>query len=171
MPTTQQKTASKGNIKRAQAKWKSMSKRQHSLAQPEGRSRKRPGAGGGKFYQIEVRPKNEFITFKTQDVGEKSGLERIAGKRQSGSWDTVTWLVAKGDAHVNDHDQLVVDDPRAKTALKQIRGPIIRKKGDVFSARARKNIPEDTKPTPAQHRAQMANIKKARSARQKQINR
>jgi hypothetical protein len=95
--------------------------------------RKSPGAGGGKFYRVEIRPKGEFITFRTQDVGKKDGLERIAGKKASGGWDTATWLIEKNKAHVS-HDKLVIDDPKVKTVLKQIRGPIMHKKGDVFTA-------------------------------------
>jgi plasmid stabilization system protein ParE len=167
MATTKQRVAAKANIKKAQRKWRSMSARAHSLVQPEGRGRKRPGAGGGRFYRIEVRPKSEFVTFRTQDVGEKGGLERIAGKRRSGSWDTATWLIEKKAAHVNSKEQLVIDDPRAKTALKQIRGPIVHKKGDVFSAHPRKNVPEKSKPTLAERRARNANIKKAQAARRK----
>ncbi len=166
MATTKQKVAARANIKKAQAKWKSMTPRQHSSAQPEGRARKRPGAGGGKFYRIEIRPKSEFVTFRTQDVGKKGGLERIAGKRPSGSWDTATWLVAKELAHLAG-GRLVIDDPKARTALKQIRGPIFHKKADVFHAHPVKNVPESAKPTPAQRRAQRENIKKAQAARRK----
>ena len=147
-----------------------MSKRQHSLAQPEGRGRKRPGTGGGgKFYRIEVRPKGEFVTFRTQDVGESGHLERVAGKRQSGSWDTATWLVSKEDAH-KEGDTLVIDNPKIKSSLigkKQIRGSIVHQKGDIFSANPRRNVPEREKPTPAQRRAQKRNIKKAQAARHK----
>src|SRR3989344_6584940 len=101
MATKRQQAAAKKNIKKAQAKWKSMTKRQHTLAQPQGRGRKKPGTTGkGKFYRIEVRPKSEFTSFRVQDVGEKGGLERLAGRRSSGSWDTATWLVEKKDAHV-----------------------------------------------------------------------
>lgn len=168
MATRKQTTAAKRNIKKAQAAWKGMTKRQHSLAQPQGRGRKKPGTTGkGKFYRIEVRPKREFVTFRVQDVGKKGGLERLAGRRSSGSWDTVTWLVSKEEAHVGPNGQLVIDSPRAKTALKQIRGPITHVKGDVFAAHPRKNVPESAKPTPAMRRAQKANIKKAQQARRK----
>src|SRR5205814_2266528 len=98
MATSRQKAAAKKNIKKAQERWKSMTHREHALAQPQGHERKRPGeGGGGKFYRIEVRPKSQFVTFRTQDVGERGHLERIAGKRSSGSWETATWLVAKED--------------------------------------------------------------------------
>ncbi len=168
MATQKQKTAAKRNIKKAQAAWKGMTKRQHSIAQPQGRARKKPGTTGkGRFYRIEVRPKGEFVTFRVQDVGKKGGLERLAGRRSSGSWDTVTWLVEKEKAHVSKNGQLMIDDPKAKTALKQIRRPIMHKKGDVFTAHPQKNVPESAKPTPAQRRAQRQNIKKAQRARRK----
>ena len=128
------------------------------------RARKLPGAGGGKFYRIEVRPKGEFTSFRTQDVGKKGHLERLAGRRSSGSWSTVTWLVSKTDAH-KVGNRLVIDSPRVRTALKQIRGPIVHRKGDVFKAKPRRNIPESEKPTAAQRRAQKRNIKKAQRAR------
>ncbi len=86
MTTEKQRAAARKNVRRAQARWKSMTYRQHALAQPQGRGRKRPGTTGkGKFYRIEVRPKSDFVTFRVQDVGEKGGLERLAGKRSSGS--------------------------------------------------------------------------------------
>jgi hypothetical protein len=45
-----------------------------------------PGHGGGAFFHIEVRPRREF-RIRTQDVGKKGGIQRVAGKRSSGSWD------------------------------------------------------------------------------------
>lgn len=144
-----------------------MTHREHALAQPEGRARKKPGLGGaGKFYHIEVRPKSEFVTFRNQDVGKKGGLERLAGKRGSGSWDTVTWLVNKELAHVGHNGQLIIDDPKARTMLKQIHGNIFHKKGDIFHTHPR-NVPEKDKPTRAMRRAQRENIKKAQAARRK----
>jgi hypothetical protein len=129
--------------------------------------RKAPGSTGkGKFYRIEVRPKSDFKMFRVQDVGRKGGLERVAGKRPSGTWGTVSWLISKDDAHT-EHGRLVIDDKKAKSALKQIRGPIVHIKGDVFRAHPARNIPEKEKPTPAMRRAQKANIKKAQKARAK----
>jgi hypothetical protein len=52
-------------------------------------TRKKPGsAGKGDYYHIEVRPKSEFVSFRTQDVGRKGHIQRVAGKRSSGSWST-----------------------------------------------------------------------------------
>jgi hypothetical protein len=163
--TQKQSAAARSNIRKAQAAWKSMSHRERALAQPQGRGRTKPGTTGkGNFYRIEIRPKGEFVTFRNQDVGGKGGLERLAGKRSSGSWDTVSWLIQKNMATV-DRGHLKITDKKAQSALKQIRGPIRHVKGDVFRAYPARNVPEAAKPTPAMRRAQMANIKKAQQAR------
>lgn len=160
-----QRTAARRNVKKAQAVWRGMSHREHALAQPQGRSRKKPGTTGkGNFYRIEVRPKREFVTFRVQDVGRKGGLERLAGKRSSGSWDTVSWLISKEDAHVS-NGHLIIDDAKARSVLKGISGHIYHVKGDVFRAHSRKNVPEAAKPTPAMRRAHKRNITKAQKAR------
>jgi hypothetical protein len=165
MATNKQKVAAKKNIKKAQVKWKSMTHRQHALAQPQGRARQKPGTTGkGKFFHIEVRPKRDFKIFRIQDVGKKGGLERVAGKRPSGSWDTVAWLVSKEDAKIRNHE-LIIKDIHAKTVLKNLQGPIIRVKGDIFRAKPKKNVPERLKPTPAMKKAQKVNIAKAQKAK------
>jgi len=129
--------------------------------------RKVPGSTGkGKFYRINVRPKGEFTSFRVQDVGKKGGLERLAGHRASGSWDTVTWLVEKKDAHVK-NGHLIVTGAKAKSVLKNISGHIYHVKGDIFRAHPEKNVPEAAKPTLAMRRAQRANIKKAQRARKR----
>lgn len=167
MVTIKQKITAKKNIKKAQAKWKSMTHRQHALAQPEGRARQKPGTTGkGKFFRIEVRPKSAFKTFRIQDVGRKGGLERLAGKRSSGSWDTVAWLISKEDAKIR-NKELIIKEAGAKSVLKSLRGPILRVKGDIFKAYPRANIPESAKPTLKQRIAQRTNIKKAQMARWK----
>src|SRR3989344_5585570 len=129
--------------------------------------RKAPGTTGkGKFYRIEVRPKGDFVLFRNQDVGKVGGLERLAGKRKTGSWATVSWLVGKDKAHVDVHGHLKITDAKARTMLKQIRGRMVHVKGDVFKAHPR-NISEKAKPTPAMRAAQKKNIKKAQAALRK----
>ena len=124
--------------------------------------RKAPGlTGKGRFYRINVRPKGDFTSFRVQDVGKKGGLERLAGHRASGSWDTVTWLVEKKDAKVK-NGHLIVTGTKAKSVLKNISGHIYHIKGDIFRAHPRKNVPEAAKPTAAMRRAWRANIKKVR---------
>lgn len=132
---------------------------------PTSMARKAPGSTGkGRFYRIVVRPKGDFTSFRVQDVGKKGGVERLAGHRPSGSWDTVSWLIEKKDAHVK-NGHLIITDSKARSVLKNISGNIYHVKGDIFRAHPRKNVPEAAKPTPAMRRAQKANIKKAQTAR------
>jgi hypothetical protein len=165
MATAKQIAAARKNIKKAQKAWKEMSHNQRSRAQPKGRARNLPGTTGeGEFYRIEVRPKSEFVTFRNQDVGKPGGIERLAGKRQSGSWDTVTWLVDKKFAHV-EGNTLVPDHRDAKSLFENLGSNPKHVKGDVFKAKDRPNVPEKDKPTRAQKSARSANIKKAQAAR------
>jgi hypothetical protein len=165
MATEKQREAARRNIRKAQAAWQSMSKRQRSLAQPEGRSRKKPGTGTtGDYYHIAVRPKETFVTFRTQDVGDPGHIQRVAGQRRSGSWDTLKWLISKEDAHV-ENGKLVPDTTDARKLLRQLGSEPVQVKGDLFEARPRRNVPEREKPTPAQQRARRQNIKKAHAAR------
>lgn len=165
MTTMKQREAARRNIRKAQAAWRSMSHRQHALAQPEGRKRKKPGTGeGGDFYHIAVRPKSEFVTFRTQDVGQPGHVERVAGKRSSGSWDTVKWLISKQDAHV-ENGKLIPDTADAKEVLERLGSATVHVKGDLFKAKPRRNVPESEKPTAAQRRARRENIQKAQAAR------
>ncbi|MDB5313852.1 MAG: hypothetical protein JWO38_8054 [Gemmataceae bacterium] len=164
MTTEKQREAARRNIKKAQAVWREMSHTEHARAQPEGRRRKKPGAKGeGEFYRIQVRPKEEFVTFRTQDVGGPGHIERLAGKRQSGSWDTQAWLVSKQDAHV-EGDKLVPDTPDARSLFAKLGSEPVHVKGDIFRAKDRPNVPEREKPTEAQQRAWRENIKKAQAA-------
>ncbi|MBW3568899.1 hypothetical protein KY385_02095 [Candidatus Parcubacteria bacterium] len=164
MATTKQREAARRNIKKAQAKWQSMSKRQHSLAQPEGRKRAKPGTQGeGEYYRVVVRPKEQFVTFRNQDVGDPGGLQRLAGKRSSGSWDTQAWLVSKDYAHPS-NGKLVPDHKDAKDLFAKLGSQPKHEKGDVFAAKDRPNVPEKDKPTPSQKRARQENIKKAQAA-------
>ena len=167
MATEKQREAARKNIKKAQAKWKSMSSHAHSRSQPEGRKRMQPGTTGqGNYYHVEVRPKDEFTTFRTQDVGGEGHLQRIAGKRSSGSWATSTWLISKDDAHLEDN-KLVADTKDAKDLLQKLGSTPVHLSGDRFQAKDRRNVPERAKPTSAQTRARHENIKKAQATRRK----
>lgn len=165
MATQKQREAARRNIKKAQAAWQAMSHTEHARAQPQGRGREKPGVKGeGEFYRIQVRPKDEFVTFRTQDIGTPGHVERLAGKRQSGSWDTQTWLVSKQDAHLED-GKLIPDTADARDLLDKLGSEPRHVEGDVFEAKDRPNIPEAEKPTEAQQRARATNIKKAQAAR------
>ncbi len=163
--STEQVVAAKKNIKKAQAKWRSMTKAEHAAAQPEGRARKKPGMGGmGKFYRVVVRDKSDFVTFRNHDVGEKGHIERLAGKRSNGSWATVAWLIDKKDAHIS-NGILVGDSQDVKDVLGKLRRKPKYLKGDIFEAGPRVNVPESSKPTPAMKKAQTKDIKKAQAVR------
>jgi len=142
-----------------------MSAREHAMAQPEGRSRAKPGTTGeGDYFRIIVRPKEEFATFRYQDVGRPGHIQRLAGKRSSGSWATHAWLISKNDAHP-EGKTLVPDTAGAKKVLRTLGSEPRRQKADIFNAQDRPNVPESQKPTPAQKKAQSKNIKKAQAAR------
>ena len=131
---------------------------------PSPRKRTKPGSrGGGRFFHIEVRPSAQFVAFRVQDVGALGGVERVAGKRASGSWDTAKWLVEKNHAHVED-GRLVPDSAEAKKLFASFGSAPAHTDGDRFHAKPRRNIPENEKPTPAMRRAQLANVKKAQAA-------
>jgi len=166
MATEKQREAARRNIRKAQAAWQAMSSHeQHALAQPQGRGRKKPGTTGeGEYYRVTVRPKEQFVTFRNQDVGGPGHIERVAGKRNSGSWGTQAWLISKEDAHV-EGSKLVPDTRGARDVLAGLGSEPRQLKGDVFEAEPRPNVPERAKPTPAQRRARSTNIKKAQAAR------
>ena len=129
------------------------------------KKRAKPGTKGeGNYFRIVVRPKEEFVTFRYQDVGEKGHILRLAGKRATGSWDTHAWLISKGDAHI-ESDTLVTDTDDAKRLIEGLGSKPTHGEGDVFEAKDRPNIPESEKPTEAQQKARLKNIRKAQQSR------
>lgn len=121
--------------------------------------RQKPGSSGkGDYYHVEVLPKSGFVTFRTQDVGKKGHIQRVAGKRASGSWATVKWLIGKEDAHV-DGNHLIPDTKGAKDVIKQIGVQPIHVSGDRFKAKPSVNGSKRVQPTAAQQ-----NIKKVEAA-------
>ena len=134
---------------------------------PQGSQRMKPGSGGsGNYYHIEVRDGSDFETFRTQDVGDPGHLQRVSGKRASGSWATVKWLIGKEDAHVED-GKLVGDTKDAKDLIRKLRSRPVQIRGDRFESKPRRNVAERSKPTTAQQRARKQNIKKAQATRGK----
>jgi len=146
-----------------------MTPRKGALARPEGKKRAKPGIKGeGDYFRIVVRSKDEFATFRYQDVGEKGHILRLVGKRSSGSWDTQVWLISKDDAHI-ESDTLVADTDDARRLIETLGSKPTHVEGDVFKAKDRPNVPESKKPTEAQQRARLENIKKAQQARRSRI--
>jgi len=119
------------------------------------------------YYRIMVRNKKQFAMFRNQDVGEPGHIQRLAGKRPNGSWDTQAWLVSKDDAYV-EHGILIPSSQKAKELFeKQLGSKPRHMEDDMFEADPRVPIPEVAKPTLAQIRARRENIKKALAARRK----
>ncbi len=105
-------------------------KQQKSLTH---KTRTEPGnTGEGKYFRIIVQPKERFTTFRNQDVGKPGGLQRLAGRRKGGSWDTHAWLVSKEDAH-REGDTLVADSKDAKDLLQTLDNSPAHKTGDIYS--------------------------------------
>ncbi len=143
--------------------------REHSSFQPKRRKRAKPGTKGeGEYFRINVRPKEEFTTFRYQDVGEKGHIQRLAGRRSSGSWDTQVWLISKVDAHI-EGDTLVADTEDARSLIETLGSKPKHVKEDVFEAKDRPNVLESKKPTDAQQKARLENIKKAQQARRSRL--
>lgn len=129
--------------------------------------RVKPGEKGtGDYYRIVVRPKREFATFRIHDIGRKGHIQRLAGKRPSGSWDTQAWLVSKKDALLKNR-RLVPLTSSARSVLNQLSSVPRYKKGDIFEAKPRRDIPEKEKPAKAQKEARKKNIRKAQRARRR----
>ncbi len=164
MAATRTATAKRSTGKPRRA-WQTVSSRIRAKVKPVERRRAKPGnTGGGHYFHVEVRPRGEFQIFHTQDVGGPGGIQRVAGMRGSGSWDTQKWLIGKDQAHV-ERGRLVPDTEGARGVLESLGSAPTHVQADRFKAKPRPNIPEREKPTPAQGRAQRRNITLAQAAR------
>ena len=144
-----------------------LEKQNNKKAQAKRPTRKAPGSTGrGDYYHVEVRPREEFVTFQTQEVGRRGHIQRVAGRRSSGYWTTVKWLIGKEDAHIQD-EQLVPDTKAAKDVIKQLGSQPVRLVGDRFRAKPNPNVSETINPTASQRRTRNENIKRAQIARRK----
>jgi hypothetical protein len=167
MPTTKQGGGAKRIAKKAPAKRDSVSRGGRAHTHPRGGRAKAGSTGGGEYFHVEVRPRSDFVSFRTHDVGEPGGIQRVAGKRESGTWDTQKWLIGKELAHV-DGDRLVPDTDAAREVLESLGSVPERIEADRFRAKPPRNIPEREKPTRAQQAARSRNIKKAQAASRKE---
>jgi hypothetical protein len=157
MASSAQKEAARENVPHAQAVWKGMSFHKRAVTQSEGLNRAKPDIKGrSHYYRIVVRPKEQFTSFRTQDIGNPGGLQRLAGRRSSGSWATQAWLVNKDSAHV-EGKKLIADNKDVQDLIRQLGSQPILEKGDIFTAKDRPNVAEKDKSTPAMNRAQQEN--------------
>jgi hypothetical protein len=113
---------------------------------------------------VEVRPQREFRTFRTQDVGKKGGIERVAGKRANGSWDTQKWLISKDLAHLA-RGRLVPDTADARKVLSRLGVAPRHVGGDRFKANDRPNVSKRAGPTSAVHGARQRTIHQAQAGK------
>ena len=135
--------------------------------QTKKRARKAPGSSGrGDYYHVEVLPGEDFVTFQTQDVGRRGHIQRVAGKRSSGYWTTVKWLIGKEDAHIQD-EKLVPDTRAAKDVINQLGSPPVRLVGDRFKAKPKPHGSESIKPTFTEGRTRRESVKKTQPGRRK----
>src|SRR5258708_39996850 len=106
-----------------------------SLDRPKGRARRKPGSTGrGNYLHVEVRPRGEFVEFRTQDVGQPRHVQRVAGKRATGSWATVAWLISKEDAQVQG-GRITTTSAEVRDVLNQLSSTPLHVQGDRFRAR------------------------------------
>lgn len=94
--------------------------------------------GGGNFYRITIRPKSEFILFRNHDIGKAGHIERVAGKRKDGSWNTQCWLVDKKDAKIV-NNCLVGKIDNVKKLFTKFESPPKHVEGSTFSAKDKKD--------------------------------
>ncbi len=128
-------------------------------------TRAKPGSTGkGDYYHVEVLPKTGFITFRTQDVGKRGHIQRVAGKKSSGAWETVKWLIGKEDAHVRG-DKLVPDTKGAKDLIKELGAQPVHVSGDRFKARSKAKAGGRTKSASAKAGASRTGKRKVQTAR------
>src|SRR6185436_1693804 len=130
-------------------------------------TRRKPGStGAGEYYHIEVLPRTDFVSFRTQEVGRRGHIQRVAGQRSSGYWSTVKWLIDKNEAHVQDN-KLVADTPAAKEVIEQLGSEPVRMLGDLFKARPRPNFQGKVKSSFSKETPTTEKVKTARTTRRK----
>lgn len=126
-----------------------------------------PGSTGeGKYFRITIREKEQFTSFKTHDVGEKGGIQRVTGKRKSGSWATQAWLISKEKAQPWGQS-LKANDEETQNLFNKLGSKPRHITGDIYSAKPEINVPEKNKPTVAQLIAWSKNIKKAQKSKRR----
>ena len=160
MATENQLAATKESVKRPQ---EAKRKTPDDVARSN-RKQNAPGSTGeGRFYRIEILPTEQFVTFRIQDVADKGGIERLAGKRANGSWDTAIWLVSKDYAHI-ENKKLVADKRNVMELFDRLGSQPVHVKGDIFKASDSRDLSNEQGPAAAQRNEPVGNITKALGA-------
>lgn len=92
------------------------------------------GQGEGDYFHVTLRDKNLFIRFRTQDVGAKGGIQRVAGQRPNDTWADQKWLISKDMAHV-ENGYLVADSDDVRQLLRRFGSVPRHVEGDLFKAK------------------------------------
>lgn len=117
MATKKQIESAKKNIKKTQKIWKETSHRQRALAQPQGRDRAKMGKTRGRWVLLHHREPREALTvFCYYDGGEKGYILCLSGRRESGFWITLVWLISKSYANMAG-EELVPDTKDAQRLI------------------------------------------------------
>lgn len=139
--------------------------RNSKLTQTGSRARKSSqNKNTGNYYHIEIRPRDDFVAFRTQDVGRRGHIQRVGGQWSTGYWTTVKWLISKQDAHLQ-AGILIPDTPAAKEVLDQLGSRPVRMLGDRFKARPQPNFSEREHSLAAPKRKSEPETKKPRVKR------
>lgn len=85
------------------------------------------------YYRVVVQPRENFLIFRTQDVGKHGGIQRVAGLSFQGMWDTQAWLIHKDMAHV-ENNRLVADHNNTRKLFKSLPTAPTHIEGNLFSA-------------------------------------
>jgi hypothetical protein len=97
---------------------------------------------------------------------EKGGIQRVTGKRKSGSWATQAWLISKEKAQPWGQS-LKANDEETQNLFNKLGSKPRHITGDIYSAKPEINVPEKNKPTVAQLIAWSKNIKKAQKSKRR----
>lgn len=84
------------------------------------------------FFQVQLRDRQQFSQFRTEDLDRQGRIQRVAGQRANQSWADQELRISKECAHVESH-RLVPDTEEARSCLSRLSG-IEHVGGDVFRA-------------------------------------
>lgn len=135
------------------------------MANPQQTSAQRPGstsAGAARqagFFQVQLRDRQQFSQFRTEDLDRQGRIQRVAGQRANQTWADQELRISKECAHVENH-RLVPDTEEARSCLSRLSG-IEHVGGDVFRASMPQEAGETKSPPQAAQAATQENIRQA----------
>ena len=85
----------------------------------------------GQYFIIIIRPRDEFVKFKSDPVSGEGMLQQIHGQNSKKQWSTQSWLISKEGATVN-KGKLVSTSHHVSKLLRAIGGKITKLSDDTF---------------------------------------